>query len=141
MPTLEEAKSRLFIGSAPPETFDAGQYVRCVTAECTAQSGIEAWVTPAGSSNALNGDTIFKIQMFDREVWLANRESIVSIGGNFRFRHPPYFMPHWRPTNNIADEKSSEFTQPQFTMAAEAETQRVSWPSSNSPRVAMRPCR
>jgi len=122
MPTLQEVSSQLLIGSAPPNMFDIGDYVLCGTADCISQRGVEAWVRVLGGG-VLDGDTVFKIRMFDRDVWLANKASKVSLGGGYRFRQPPYFMPHWRPTNNIADEKSSEFTQPQFTMAAEDETQ------------------
>ena len=104
VPSREQVLSRLAIGSAPPDRFDDGTYVRCQTAECGDAQDVEVFTTSM-SGGAFDAATIFRVVVNQsRVLHYRNVESVVHIGGSnasgatYRFRNPPVFMNFVRPT-------------------------------------------
>ena len=87
LPSREDVMSRLKVGAASPDTFDAGTYVQCATAECAAATDVQIWTVAGG---ALGMDTIFAVEFHGETRYLLNKESVVGFSG-FSFRNPPQF--------------------------------------------------
>ena len=88
LPSREDVLARLKIGSASPDTYDAGTYEQCTTAECIAAADVQVWILAGGS---LDIDSIFAIEFHGETRFLRNKESIASFSG-FSFRNPPGFI-------------------------------------------------
>lgn len=93
LPTSNEADERLRVGSAPPDSFDSGAYIQCVSTACMA-TDVEVWVR--ASSGVVDEDTIFKVvRNSSFPLYLANMQSTVVLGDSvYHFRNPPQFMSH-----------------------------------------------
>ena len=89
------------IGSASPDTFDEGAYVKCTSGWCAALAGAEVWLS--ASSGVLDADTIFKVTRNGTSaVHLRNKVSTVHVGSfgtagsgsgaPWAFRNAPHFM-------------------------------------------------
>jgi uncharacterized protein (DUF1501 family)/uncharacterized protein (DUF1800 family) len=105
IPTLVEAKTRLFIGAPLPTSFDPGAYSVCTTFACSrANDGVVAYLKTG--SGIASMDTIFELPPNVRggsKVYLYNKVSSVWVGGKprsvgnsdsgFSFRNPPHFNP------------------------------------------------
>ena len=70
------------------ETFDAGTYAQCVTAECLASPDVQVWTLAGG---ALDMDTIFAVEFHGETRYFLNKESMAGFSG-FSFRNPPQFV-------------------------------------------------
>ena len=94
VPSQAEIEERLHIGSSPPDTYDAGEYVACATAACAAAAsqGVDVY-THANSSGAFDVKTIFAVKFNGTELtYLRNKQSTVSVPGTAHtFRNPPRF--------------------------------------------------
>ena len=88
LPSREDVLSRLKIGAASLETFDAGTYAQCVTAECLATPDVQVWTLAGG---ALDMDTIFAVEFHGETRYFLNKESMAGFSG-FSFRNPPQFV-------------------------------------------------
>ena len=109
--SAEQIESALTIGAAPPDTFAAGDYVQCVSAECnSAASTIPGFAlyTHKDSSGALDELSIFRILCNgSRTTFLANKASIVSVAnGAFSFRNPVKFHSFIRPSIRDAEHET-----------------------------------
>jgi hypothetical protein len=87
IPPREEVLARLKIGAPAPGVFDAGTYELCRTAACDAVADVQVWTRDAGQ---LDARAIFGVVSKTRDVFLFNRESLVTFSG-FSFRNPPQF--------------------------------------------------
>jgi uncharacterized protein (DUF1501 family)/uncharacterized protein (DUF1800 family) len=84
-----------FIGSAAPDSFDAGTYRECTDAQCSALTGVRVWLHSSDVGVALSKKTVFELPPFrigGRKRYLLNRVSTVLIAGK-SFRNPPHFNP------------------------------------------------
>ena len=82
IPTVAQIEARLRIGAVPPDVFDAGTYVHCVSAACTAAEarGLDSVrvYTLAASAGSFDEHAIFRIVVNNTVVrHLANKESTV----------------------------------------------------------------
>jgi len=108
VPSVTEIEANLFVGSAPPDAFDHGTYVRCASAACSAAwtaNGIEVFIHAASAGGSFDARTIFAISSNHTQSgrrYLLNKASSISVGSTpsrgyssarpFRFRSPPTFM-------------------------------------------------
>ena len=79
--------AQLKVGAPAPGIFDAGTYELCQTAACTAVPDVQVWTRNAGQ---LDAQAIFGVVSKTRDMFLFNRESLVSFSG-FSFRNPPQY--------------------------------------------------
>ena len=98
MPTARQVALEGLIGSAPVQNFDAGTFVQCMTAACTADPKMKVWLRD-GSTDWMNISTVFEIAPVlhpeDAVKYLMNRQSVVSLEAQptLSFQNPPHFMP------------------------------------------------
>ena len=119
VPSAEEISSQLHVGSPPPDSFDDGTYVQCVTSAClAAASEVTVFVLASSSSSGgarelqpFDEHTIFRIAVNQtRVLHLRNMASTVVIGASsssaaasshapaFSFRNPPKFLKFAQPS-------------------------------------------
>lgn len=108
VPTRTQVLAQLTIGATPPVSFDDGVYLRCVDAACAAMADVEVYLR---SSGAVDADTIFGVRaaVGTATVYLANKNSTVSIGESYAFRNPPSFMSFVEPTARDATHETDAF--------------------------------
>jgi len=89
--TKEEMDEVLRIGSLPPNAYGNGVYRRCMSEQCLSM-GAEVWL----KGNRFDENAIFKLERNGTHSWLRNQLAVVEVGGVFKFRNPPHFVPFIR---------------------------------------------
>jgi len=103
--SADAVRSSLHVGAFDPGMFDAGTYIRCATAECTAgEPGVVVWLR----SVDLDEHAIFEVVANDELFFAAqgttrfyrNLRSTVRLpgGSGMSFRNPPDFIQSQEPT-------------------------------------------
>lgn len=106
MPTVQEIKAHLHIGSPAPEMFDSGVYTECTAQLCLSQPGVAAYTPNQFAAGKFNAETIFKVTLHGKSRYFSNKESQVSISSNFKFRNPPHFLDLYNPTVEQAEDET-----------------------------------
>jgi hypothetical protein len=99
IPTPRQIAQQLHIGSPPPDNFDSGTYTLCQSSACQAAQDVEVWLR--GNSD-FDMNTVFKVVIKDKTLWLLNKRSVVQVGSSFEFRNPPHFMHFHQVTSRDA---------------------------------------
>jgi len=92
VPTVEDARSKLFLGSAPPDTLEG--YSECTSSACQG-SAVKVYT----QNGKVDASAIFELPSELAgmpKVYLANKMSTVRVGESadgYSFRNPPNFMP------------------------------------------------
>jgi hypothetical protein len=92
-PTLTALETTLFQAALPPSTYDAGEYVQCVSGCPT--GGYTVWTHTTDGAAVWTARTIFQLPpavVGAAPRFLFNKASTVSVG-DASFRNPPHFMP------------------------------------------------
>ena len=109
LPSTAQVEANLLIGSPPPDSFVAGVYSQCTSAECAAAAtaGVTVFLH-SGSGNSLDQRTIFRINLNNtRPAFFANKAATVRVaGGAFSFRNPPKFNSFARPSIRDAEHET-----------------------------------
>jgi uncharacterized protein (DUF1800 family)/uncharacterized protein (DUF1501 family) len=82
-PSLNQILSQLFIGAPPPDMFDSGTY----TLHASSTADVQVWQPASAPVGSYTADTVFKVVINSRQVYLANKVSTVTMGA-FSFRNP-----------------------------------------------------
>ena len=103
LPTAAEVVERLAIGSVSPIDYDTGTFIQCTTPACNAAAPAVKMYLRGGT---LDNRAIFEVVINGTATYLANKESLVSLG-NFSFRNPPKFVSWVEPANRDAEYETS----------------------------------